>query len=109
MKLLFDNPLPIALARFLQLKGIDSLHVIDAGLEAATDQMIWQYALQNNLAIVSKDKDFAQRAQRSGVAPQIVWVRYGNCSKDYLIKKVDDNINVISSSIDSGHLVTELI
>lgn len=99
----------MALVRFLQLKGIDCLHVIDAGLEAATDQMIWQYALQNNLIIVSKDKDFAQRAQRSGVAPQIVWVRYGNCSKDYLIKKFDDNISIISSSINIGHRVTELI
>jgi predicted nuclease of predicted toxin-antitoxin system len=109
VKLLFDNQLPMALARALQMKGIDSLHVIDIRLEAAKDEMIWQYALKNNWIIVSKDKDFVQRAQRPGVAPQILWVRCGNCSKDYLIKKFNDNISAISLSIKNGNAVTELI
>jgi predicted nuclease of predicted toxin-antitoxin system len=63
------------LARFLQQKGLDSLHVSDIGLEAATDEMIWQYATRHDLVIVSKDTDFIRRVQLGGPKPQILWVR----------------------------------
>ena len=44
MKLLVDNQLPSALARFLSANGVESQHVLDIGLDAASDQTIWEYA-----------------------------------------------------------------
>ncbi len=44
MKLLVDNQLPAALARFLSAHGIASAHVLDLGLETARDRDIWAYA-----------------------------------------------------------------
>ncbi len=37
MKLLVDNQLPSALARFLSANGVESQHVLDIGLDAASD------------------------------------------------------------------------
>jgi hypothetical protein len=42
MKFLVDNQLPLALARFLSANGIESQHVLDIGLDAASDQTIWE-------------------------------------------------------------------
>ncbi|RZT05916.1 Predicted nuclease, contains PIN domain, potential toxin-antitoxin system component [Duganella sp. CF402] len=108
MKFLIDNQLPGALARFLQQKGLDSLHVSDIGLEAATDEIIWQYARLNDLIIVSKDSDFIHRAHLGSLKPQILWVRCGNCSKNHLFKKFGDNISKLAASISSGAVITEL-
>ena len=35
----------------------DSVHVRDVGLKAADDPLVWDYAKDNDLIIVSKDSD----------------------------------------------------
>jgi predicted nuclease of predicted toxin-antitoxin system len=80
MKLLVDNQLPAALARFLFANGMDCRHVMDIGLETASDQAIWELARRENLVIVTKDEDFAQLADRQMcIPPQVLWLRLGNC------------------------------
>ena len=86
MKFLIDNQLPIALARFLESKGFDSIHVVDIHLDEASDIDIWEYAKQHDCVIVSKDVDFLQLSlSTSGKIPTVVWVRLGNCRKVELI------------------------
>jgi predicted nuclease of predicted toxin-antitoxin system len=41
MKLLVDSQLPIALARYLSINGLESVHVEDVGLATADDRVIW--------------------------------------------------------------------
>jgi predicted nuclease of predicted toxin-antitoxin system len=45
VKFLVDNQLPAALARWLAARGLDACHVSDIGLEEASDQHIWDYAV----------------------------------------------------------------
>ena len=52
----------------------------DVGLGAADDQVVWSYAAQNGLTIVSKDSYFQQRALLYGHPPKVIWVRPGNCT-----------------------------
>ena len=80
MRLLFDQNLSHRLVALLALEYPGSEHVRDAGLNAADDQTIWQYAAQHGSAIVSKDSDFQQRALLYGYPPKVVWVRLGNCT-----------------------------
>jgi predicted nuclease of predicted toxin-antitoxin system len=54
--------------------------VRDVGLGAADDQVVWAFAAQHGLAIVSKDSDFQQRALLYGQPPKVIWVRLGNCT-----------------------------
>lgn len=65
MKLLVDNQLPAALARFLSANGVDCRHVLDLDLETASDQAIWDLARKENLVTVTKDEDFAQLARQA--------------------------------------------
>ena len=80
MKLLFDQNLSHRLVSALASEYPDSVHVRDVGLSAADDQVVWAYAAQNGLTIVSKDSDFQQRALLYGHPPKVIWVRLGNCT-----------------------------
>jgi predicted nuclease of predicted toxin-antitoxin system len=80
MKLLFDENLSHKLVRLLADLFPDSVHVREAGLKAADDPVVWEYAKNNSLLIVSKDSDMHQRSFVFGYPPKVVWVRLGNCS-----------------------------
>ncbi len=80
MKLLFDENLSHKLVRLLADIFPDSVHVREVVLKAADDSVVWEYAKNNNLMIVSKDSDMHQRSFVFGYPPKVVWVRLGNCS-----------------------------
>ena len=109
MKLLVDNQLPSALARFLSANGVESQHVLDIGLDAASDQTIWEYARNAGWVIVTKDEDFAQLADRqTTIPPQVLWVRLGNCRKAALLKAFADVLPQIIEQLQEGHAVVEM-
>jgi predicted nuclease of predicted toxin-antitoxin system len=80
MRFLFDENLSHKLVRLLADLFPDSVHVRDVGLKAADDPVVWEYAKNNGLIIVSKDSDMHQRSFVFGYPPKVVWVRLGNCS-----------------------------
>ena len=80
MKLLFDQNLSPHLARLLTDLYPDSIHVRDVGLERADDQVVWNYAINHGLTIVTKDADLHQMSFLYGHPPKVVWVQRGNCS-----------------------------
>jgi len=61
MRFLIDAELPPALARRLAKQGHEAERVADRALAAASDEQIWDFALQRAAVIVTKDEDFAQR------------------------------------------------
>jgi predicted nuclease of predicted toxin-antitoxin system len=80
MKLLFDENLSPKLP--LRLTDIfpNSLHVRDVGMKATIDPIVWDYAKDNNLMIVSKDADMHDLSLVLGNPPKVIWLRLGNCS-----------------------------
>ena len=63
MRFIVDAQLPPALARWLTAQGYEAEHVFDVGLAEAPDAVIWRRATENVAVVVSKDDDFALRAQ----------------------------------------------
>ena len=55
-----------------------SSHVSLVGLDRASDAKVFDYALDNGYALVSKDVDFAELAQTRSPSPKVVWLRLGN-------------------------------
>jgi predicted nuclease of predicted toxin-antitoxin system len=84
LKLLFDQNLPHRFARQFADIFSDSKHVKDAGLAAASDRQVWEYARSNGFAIISKDADFHQMSFLYGAPPKTIWLRKGNCSVNEL-------------------------
>lgn len=106
MKFLVDNPLVAALARWLAARGLDACHVSDVGLEEASDQCIWDYAVAQGRALISKDEDFLHLATRSEFA--LIWVRLGNCRKQALLAAFDALLLHLLTALAEGKRVVEL-
>jgi predicted nuclease of predicted toxin-antitoxin system len=88
MKLLFDENLSPKLPRLVVASFSDSQHVRELGLKGRTDEDIWLYAKDNGCIIVSKDKDFYQRALLFGAPPKFIWLCIGNCTRNELLNLI---------------------
>lgn len=109
MKLLFDENLSPKLPHLLGASFPDSQHVRDAGLKGLGDDNIWAFAKANNLAIVSKDKDFYQRALLYGAPPKFIWLCLGNCTRNdllALIQRHERDILAFETSPESVLILT---
>lgn len=95
MKLLFDQNLSHKLVRRLADLFPDSVHVREVGLKEAGDPVVWAYARDHGLMVVSKDSDFHQRSFLYGYPPKVVWLRLGNCSTADVERVLRTNYEVI--------------
>jgi predicted nuclease of predicted toxin-antitoxin system len=108
VKLLFDENLSPALVRRLADVFPDSVHVRDVGMKATDDPVVWDYAKDNDLMIVSKDADMHDLSLVFGNPPKVVWLRLGNCStkqveellrRDFAVIKLfyeDNSVSLLS-------------
>jgi predicted nuclease of predicted toxin-antitoxin system len=85
VKFIVDAQLPPSLAVALRDIGCDAIAVREIGLREAKDAVIWDYALQNNGVILTKDEDFAERCMASNQAPVVIWLRIGNATNPELL------------------------
>jgi predicted nuclease of predicted toxin-antitoxin system len=80
MKLLFDQNLSHRLLIALEALYPGTQHIREQGLDTASDDVVWNYARDHGMTIVSKDSDFYHRSMLLGHPPKVVWVRLGNCT-----------------------------
>lgn len=80
MKLFLDENLSPKLSNRLSDLFPNSLHVRDVGMKATIDPIVWDYAKDNDLMIVSKDADMHDLSLVFGNPPKVIWLRLGNCS-----------------------------
>ena len=86
----------------------DSRHVVELGLDTATDREIWDYAGEHGFMIVSKDSDFRQLAFLLGPPPKAIWVRAGNVSTLDIVgvlQQYRDAVESFASTADEALLV----
>ena len=79
MRLLFDQNLSRHLRVLLSDLYPGSLQVREIGLADAPDTVIWAYAIEHGLVIVTKDVDYYDLSAVRGHPPKVVWIRLGNC------------------------------
>lgn len=108
MRLLVDNQLPAALARFLAQRGLECRHVLDVNLAQASDLEIWLYAASHQMIVVSKDEDFFHLAARPGAEARLIWIRLGNCRTSQLLAAVDKVWARVEACLDAGDRVVEV-
>jgi predicted nuclease of predicted toxin-antitoxin system len=61
--------------------------------DAWNDELIWEYAMNNNLTIVTKDSDFSSRILFHSPPPRVTHIKFGNL-------KMSEFFNRITSWID---------
>ncbi len=80
--ILIDENLPFPPALPTQLPVV---HSRELGTQPS-DTFLWQYAMANDLVILTKDADFSERIQLSGPPPRIVHLRVGNLRRSDFIR-----------------------
>jgi len=60
VKLIIDARLPPSFVSALRDAGCDAVAAREIGLREAKDSVIWQYALENHAAILTKGEDFCR-------------------------------------------------
>lgn len=78
MRLLFDHNLSPALKSILADLYPQSLHVWDLEMDTSADTVIWAYAIERDLVIVTKDADYRDLILAHGHPPKVIWIRMGN-------------------------------
>ena len=108
MKFLIDNQLPGALASWFVTKGADAVHVVEMGLDRATDRQVWDQAIAESRIVVSKDEDFFHLANRPSDRGRLLWIRIGNCRSTALFAPFDARWSAIEEAFGSGQRIVEL-
>jgi predicted nuclease of predicted toxin-antitoxin system len=80
MKLLFDHNLSPRLVIIIADLYPNSQHVFPLQMDRDDDLLIWDYALQNDYVIVTRDSDYNDLSLIRGFPPKVIWIRRGNCS-----------------------------
>ena len=79
---LIDANLPLLRALPTQLRVVESRALFPGEAE---DIVLWSYAREHRLAIVTKDADFSARALLEGPPPWVVHLKVGNLRKCELL------------------------
>jgi predicted nuclease of predicted toxin-antitoxin system len=105
---LIDAQLPPALAQWLAGAGFEAQAVREIGLREAEDNAIWRHAQANGFVIVTKDEDFALRAQTMEHGPCVVWLRVGNTSNAALRAWFIPRVPQIAAFLKQGMRLVEI-
>ena len=109
MNFLIDAQLPPALARLIISFGHQAVHVEEATLLLAADETIWDYALQHQHIIVTKDEDFKNMLLLATTSrTPVVWVRIGNCSNAALTRWFLPLFPQVLEYLQAGEYLIEL-
>ena len=108
VRLLFDENLPPSMKIHLADLFPGSVHVRDIDLASSPDFAIWDHAKAFNLAILTKDSDFALRARHEGSPPSVIQVRAGNCSVGKLVALIRENAQKIILHVQFGGPLLEI-
>ncbi len=78
MKLLFDQNISFRLVKHIRDIFPEAKQVRELGLENVADIQIFNFAKNNNYAIVTFDADFCDLSVLKGYPPKIIWLKIGN-------------------------------
>jgi Uncharacterized protein conserved in bacteria len=101
-RLLFDQNLSSRLVELVVGRFPESLHVLHVGLSTATDVEVLEFALGQDLVVVTKDKDFADLVTSRGNGPRILWVMLGNVTTDEISEAILDAADSILQLLDDS-------
>ena len=101
MNLLFDQNISPRILKILPKQFSKCQQVRFVGLEDSSDFEIFQFARENDFAVVTFDSDFVDLNAMHGTPPKIVYLNTGNLTTNNITELLMDNILRINHYLDS--------
>lgn len=104
MKLLLDENISHKLVNKLEEFFPGIKHILSFQLKSIDDKIIFQFAKENDFAIVTFDEDYFTLSVLHGFPPKIIWLRTGNVSTKELegiLKEKQNLIDEFLNAVDS--------
>jgi predicted nuclease of predicted toxin-antitoxin system len=79
-------------------------HIVDID-PCMTDEQIWNYAIENDKVILTKDADFYDKFMNSTVSPKVIYFQLGNLSLKELHNFFITNWEEIISHLEDGSML----
>ena len=95
MKLLFDQNISFRIVAKINDLFPNSRQVRQVDLEDIKDNLIWEFAKQNDFTIITFDSDFSDIASLKGNSPKIIWLRGGNKNTNDIVETLKYNETII--------------
>jgi predicted nuclease of predicted toxin-antitoxin system len=112
LNLLFDQNISPRIVNHLSSVFPEAKQVRHLGLDDAPDALIFEFAKNNNFAIVTFDADFVDLNIVRGIPPKIIWIRTGNLTTRSVAELLNRNIELIKQFLESDqpeHQILEII
>ncbi len=106
MRFLIDAQLPPALSDWLKFRGYAAIHVVEIAMGGASDKLIAEYAISENLMLINKDKDFVFLRHPDRFA--FLWLRCGNATNRALTEWLNHRWERVEILLDAGERFIEL-
>lgn len=107
IEFLLDQGLPRSTVQHLQGMGLQSLHVGNLGLAAATDETILNAGRDRGAIVVTLDSDFhALLARSKASAPSVIRIRIQGLKGDGVARVIQQVIQAVEGDLLAGAAVT---
>lgn len=101
MNLLFDQNISPRILKILPKQFSNCQHVRFVYLEDSSDFEIFQFARENEFAVVTFDSDFVDLSAMHGTPPKIVYLNTGNLATKNITDLLLGNIQKINHYLES--------
>ena len=107
MRFLFDEQLSDRLPVMLAAVFSGSVHVRALAGVGATDERVWDLAIEHECLLVTKDEDFHRLSVLRSAPPKVVWLRLGNCTTEAIaevLRRREEDLRVFASEGEASFL-----
>ncbi|MGO9911621.1 MAG: DUF5615 family PIN-like protein [Acidimicrobiales bacterium] len=108
MKLLLDANLSPRVVDRLAAAGFETVHVHSIGLLRASDEQIFDYAIQHEHVVVTADTDFPMMlALRRSAGPSVILLRgVAELEPAVLASLIAENVAAVADQLEQGAVVS---
>ncbi|HMP31691.1 MAG TPA: DUF5615 family PIN-like protein, partial [Saprospiraceae bacterium] len=102
---MIDAQLPRKLSKFLNEKGLESIHTMDLPSQNFTsDSEIIELSISKKYVVVSKDADFWDIYKQKAEPYKLIYLTVGNFSTQDLLNLFDKNLTAILDILNTSHV-----